>query len=120
MKKSIKIGLCTGILCWIILSCIADNHPVGFVAENVIFATEQYVMQLNELTDRGENHIPRTIKSDGTMVYASTAGWDWTAGFYAGSLWYLYGLTGDEHWKSLAERYTALLEKCNITSRLTM
>ncbi len=111
MKKPIKIGLCTGILCWIILSCIADNHPVGFVAENVIFATEQYAMQLNELTDRGENHIPRTIKSDGTMVYASTAGWDWTAGFYAGSLWYLYGLTGDEHWKSLAERYTALLEK---------
>ena len=109
MKKPIKIGLCTGILCWIILSCIADNHPVGFVAENVIFATEQYAMQLNELTDRGENHIPRTIKFDGTMVYASTAGWDWTAGFYAGSLWYLYGLTGDEHWK-----------KCNITSRLTM
>lgn len=30
---------------------------------------------------------------------------NWTVGFYGGSLWVLYKLTGDEHWKTLALEY---------------
>jgi len=33
---------------------------------------------------------------------------DWTAGFFPGSLWYLFEATGDATWKTAAMRYTAL------------
>lgn len=34
---------------------------------------------------------------------------DWTSGFFPGSLWYAYGLTGDSRLKRYAEKYTSLL-----------
>lgn len=35
---------------------------------------------------------------------------DWTSGFFPGSLWYLYEATGDQSWRSAAERSTDLLK----------
>jgi hypothetical protein len=35
--------------------------------------------------------------------------YDWTSGFYPGSLWYAYELTGKEEFKDEASKYTALL-----------
>lgn len=35
---------------------------------------------------------------------------DWTSGFYAGSLWYMYEYTGEEKWAKLATQVTNLLE----------
>jgi rhamnogalacturonyl hydrolase YesR len=35
---------------------------------------------------------------------------DWTSGFFPGSLWYLYGLTGDEVWRERAEKYSVPLK----------
>ncbi|NME66804.1 glycoside hydrolase family 88 protein [Flammeovirga aprica] len=35
---------------------------------------------------------------------------DWTSGFYAGSLWYMYEYTGEEKWAELATQVTDLLE----------
>ncbi|MBO5193446.1 MAG: glycoside hydrolase family 88 protein [Bacteroidales bacterium] len=35
--------------------------------------------------------------------------YDWTSGFYPGSLWYAYELTGDEELKEAAVKYTELL-----------
>ena len=37
--------------------------------------------------------------------------WDWTIGFFPGSLWYLYNLTDDPYWKDKAESYTEYLIK---------
>ena len=36
--------------------------------------------------------------------------YDWTSGFFPGSLWYAYELTGDEALKSEAVHYTELLD----------
>lgn len=36
---------------------------------------------------------------------------DWTSGFFAGNLWMVYQLTGDEKWKQNALQYTLPLEK---------
>lgn len=36
--------------------------------------------------------------------------YDWTSGFYPGSLWYAYELTGDSTMKNLAIKYTNMLE----------
>ncbi len=35
---------------------------------------------------------------------------DWTAGFFPGTLWYLYEYTADPAWRARAERATALME----------
>lgn len=35
---------------------------------------------------------------------------DWTAGFFPGTLWYLYTFTGEETWKVRAEKATALMK----------
>ena len=36
---------------------------------------------------------------------------DWTSGFYAGNLWQLFEITGDEKYKELAQKWTAFIEK---------
>ncbi|MFC2110170.1 glycoside hydrolase family 88 protein, partial [Bacteroidota bacterium] len=36
---------------------------------------------------------------------------DWTSGFFAGNLWQIYELTGDEAYKNKAKEWTAFIEK---------
>lgn len=50
---------------------------------------------------------PRTIEN-GTVKVVNYR--DWTSGFYPGSLWYMYELTGNESYKKAAESHTRILE----------
>lgn len=52
--------------------------------------------------------FPRRINKDGSLV--STDKYEWTSGFFAGNLWYMYQLTGDEKWKAEAEKWTEALD----------
>lgn len=60
------------------------------------------------MEESGKILSPRTTK-DGKIRYTSFQ--DWTSGFFPGSLWYLYRLTGKEEWKNEAEKYTEALDK---------
>ncbi len=51
---------------------------------------------------------PRTIESNELKMVAST---DWTSGFFAGQLWFLYELTGKDIWLQRAREFTAPLER---------
>ena len=51
--------------------------------------------------------MPRTIQ-DGKLRLVEV--YDWTSGFYPGTLWYLYGLTKDDKWKARAMEYTLKLD----------
>lgn len=53
--------------------------------------------------------IPHSIKKDGTLNDRETS-W-WCSGFFPGNLWYLYEYTNDPKWRTLAEKWTAPLEK---------
>ena len=58
---------------------------------------------------------PVSIKADGTVRYCNYA--DWRSGFFPGSLWYLYEMTGDTALLPLARKYTHSIEKAkNVTS----
>lgn len=46
---------------------------------------------------------------DGTIKYGTLEGW--TSGFFPGSLWYLYELTGKDEWRKEAKRFTDRLER---------
>lgn len=54
------------------------------------------------------NKFPRTTK-DGKLT--GTSEWDWTGGFFPGSLWYIYNQTGSEETKAEAIKWTEKLEK---------
>lgn len=50
--------------------------------------------------------FPRSVK-DGKVKLIDPK--DWTSGFFPGSLWYEYKLTGNDFFKQEAEKYTSLL-----------
>lgn len=70
------------------------------------FITQRLDYTLQHDTD--PTKIPRTITKDGSL---KTVGkYDWTSGFFPGSLWYMYELTKDEKWKKEAITRTEVLD----------
>jgi unsaturated chondroitin disaccharide hydrolase len=53
---------------------------------------------------QGKPGFPRTVEG-GALVTVGPK--DWTAGFFPGTLWYLFEATGDASWRTAAIRYTA-------------
>ena len=88
----------------LILAC-AKEKPV-LSPEKISFITGQYDHILSESNDLTQ--FPRTIDSNNQLV--STDIYDWTSGFFAGNLWYLFELTGDEKWKNEAVKWTEALD----------
>ncbi len=86
----------------------AVNEKKMFIDENVTFAAAQTELMLESVGEPTGENCPRTMGRDGSLK--TTDMWDWTPGFFPGSLWYLYELTGDEKWKAQAEKWTAVLE----------
>lgn len=85
--------------------CSSDN----FIKENIGFAAAQ----IDGAVERAETHIagtgrfgaPIDLKDDKTTIsYGDHTVWQ--GGFFQGSLWYLYELTGDEKYAETARRYT--------------
>ncbi|MCY1719366.1 glycoside hydrolase family 88 protein [Prolixibacteraceae bacterium Z1-6] len=59
-------------------------------------------------TESNPTKIPRTIIEDGSL---KTVGiYNWTSGFFAGNLWYMYELTKDDKWKNEAIKWTEALD----------
>jgi len=54
------------------------------------------------------NGYPRSIRPDGSWEQQSYR--QWTSGFFAGTLWYLYQDSHDPAWRALAEKWTTGLE----------
>lgn len=54
-----------------------------------------------------------TLKTDSTIYYCDYA--DWRSGFFPGSVWYLYELSGDTTLLSLADKYTSAIEEAKKT-----
>ncbi len=55
------------------------------------------------------NRIPRTLTAEGDMHW-TRPGFDWTEGFFPGSLWFLYDFTKNEEWREAAEKLQKLFE----------
>src|SRR5690606_19907438 len=51
--------------------------------------------------------LPKSVK-EGKVTLSGI--YDWTSGFFPGSLWYLYEYTNDPIWKERAEEWTDQLE----------
>ncbi|MCT4603825.1 MAG: glycoside hydrolase family 88 protein [Marinifilum sp.] len=80
----------------------------GIIEENVDFASKQIGIEVENMNASGLVLNPRTIEKDGSTRYNTPE--LWTSGFFPGSLWYLYELTGDQKWKTEAEKVTETLD----------
>lgn len=95
-------------------ACIAamffscTNEKETFISENIDYSVQQTQLMLENVGEPTGKNYPRTMNDEGKLV--TTGMYDWTPGFFPGSLWYLYELTGDESWRAQAEKWTHTLE----------
>lgn len=114
-----KVVFCVAVMS-LFYSCNGVNSQKSNVAKNITTensgekldnylkgAKEQLKLQLKEAEK--QNKIPRTVNKDGTMHWTKPK-FDWTEGFYPGSLWYMYEYTGDKNWMNSAEKFQSLFE----------
>ena len=88
-----------------IISCTDDT-----VAKHTEYAAGQLKILVNECEPSDtETLLPRSLSNEGELLYTTPQGW--TSGFFPGSLWYMYELTGDSWWAEKAARHTEILEE---------
>ncbi|HZX74505.1 MAG TPA: glycoside hydrolase family 88 protein, partial [Cyclobacteriaceae bacterium] len=97
-----------------ILVVIAMTGLLAFIAiqkfdavKNLELAKAQVEESLTFYTD--VNKTPRSTNPDGKLKTVPSS--EWTSGFYAGNLWFMYDYTKDKKWELAARQWTAALEK---------
>ncbi len=84
------------------------NCGKDIINDNIENAKVQ-IGALLEAAEEGDTlRIPSTYKNGGIDFVPVE---DWVSGFFAGSLWYMYELTGDEFWAEKAQKHTEILEE---------
>jgi hypothetical protein len=95
----------------LLLSCAPNvrvaSSPADPILERALNgALEKYKRSATNL-DPAKGY-PRLVRAEGNWEQQSAS--QWTSGFFAGTLWYMYQLTRQPEWKDLAEKWTAGLE----------
>lgn len=85
-------------------SCTASPD----IIEDNVANAEIQIGALMDAAEEGDTiRIPSSYQN-GKIVYVPTD--DWVSGFFAGTLWYMYELTGDEKWADHARKHTEVLD----------
>ena len=102
-------------LCTLICGCSQKNdRKPDFVSENTAFARKQLGGAIDVIEKSGKVLNPVKLNADGSVYYCDYT--DWRSGFFPGSVWYLYELSGDPALLSVAKKYTeAIKEAKNLT-----
>ncbi len=101
-----KILLLAGILLMAFSACNRSDKKVEALKHAIDVAEYQLKQSAAEFDTT--QLFPRSWKAD---KFRAVDAYDWTSGFFPGSLWIGYQLTGDEALKSEAEKYTARLHE---------
>ncbi|WP_017258761.1 glycoside hydrolase family 88 protein [Pedobacter arcticus] len=107
--KKIALSL---LLASTMVSAMAQK-PLVNVKKEFAFATKQYENMLASHPDIRK--FPQSTKKDGSPDNR-TSEW-WCSGFFGGSLWYLYEFTGEDKWKTAADKWTKALDKEKYNTR---
>ncbi|MDO4702496.1 glycoside hydrolase family 88 protein [Tannerella sp.] len=81
-----------------------EEDPLSSVVQT---AVQQIGFQVRLIEESGRILNPRTVHN-GKVQYIPKD--DWTSGFFPGTLFYLYDLTGNEEWKEAGIKYTEDLD----------
>lgn len=100
----------------IIILFLALNTSLSGVIDKALKQIEQQLSFFVEQTDSARAQsvnqkliMPRSLKDDGSIKMVNQD--DWCSGFYPGTLWQMYRITGEDVWRQEAARNTALLEQ---------
>lgn len=110
MNKTLLTSLISGLLA--VGAAAQPNQSDKWADRAVDNAREQIGLQIQAIEKDQSGRIlnPVTVKTDGaTTAYCGYA--DWRSGFFPGSVWYLYELTGDESLVPLARKYTEAIRE---------
>lgn len=105
-----KITLAVFLMGLLLSSCnnVDDNVMKSVLEKGLDRSIEQAKFLATNLMNEPDR-LPRSAEKDGTLVTSDTH-W-WCSGFFPGTLWLLYGASGDEILKEYAEKYTMRIEK---------
>ena len=91
-----------------VITSIQCTERQDIIQENIENAKAQ-LAYLIEASEAGDTlRIPSTFKN-GEIEFVPTD--DWVSGFFAGTLWYMYELTGDEYYAQQAQKHTEILHE---------
>lgn len=92
-------------------SCTEKQQTTAdsWVAKAVENARAQIGLEIDTIEASGKILNPVTLNKEGNVYYCQYA--DWRSGFFPGSIWYLYELTGDDSLLPLAQKYTEALDE---------
>ena len=104
-----------------IISCKNKRGNANEIASITISenSKEFYKKQLNNAllqtnfmlkVAENENKIPRTVANDGEIHWINNE-FDWTEGFFPGTLWYLYEFSENEKYKKAADKLQSSFEE---------
>ncbi|WP_083488745.1 glycoside hydrolase family 88 protein [Pedobacter borealis] len=98
----------------VVLSAFLWLSPKSeLIKDDFTVAEKQYSELLKTSTDL--TRFPRTINQDRSLK--STDIKDWTQGFFAGNLWYIYEYTKNPEWKTAATKWTEALEQAQFLTQ---
>lgn len=99
----VKLLLVALLITGISVQC-TDKRDI--IEENIENAKAQldYLIKASEANDT--LRIPSTFRN-GEIDFVPTD--DWVSGFFAGTLWYMYELTGEEYYAEQAQKHTEIL-----------
>ncbi len=89
------------------------KNPVEKLIDDHVAVAEKQIGDLVEsckVCNAGVTEVLNPSKyQDGKVVYCYNE--DWVSGFFPGTLWYMYALTGEEKWAVDAELFTDSIER---------
>lgn len=92
----------------LLFSCDQTTKEKNVDVDPIMANAEQQITLLLKASQTADR-IPRTVTADGEMHW-TFKNFDWTEGFFPGTLWYLFEDTKDESWKNAAEHFQSKFE----------
>lgn len=88
----------------------STDQQLAAADQQLRFALQCVEKRQQELQGKagGQLRFPRSVEKDGSLRLVAPR--DWCSGFFAGSLWQLYGATRNPFWRKQAVRFTWPLE----------
>ena len=105
MKRIMQISLCLAMAATLAVSC--TKEPLSKMIDRGLDRAVTQAKLLATNMEGIEDALPRTFE-EGTLKTTGYRGW--VSGFFPGTLWMLYGQTGDEQLRAYAETFTARVE----------
>ena len=109
-----KIGMAVVAIGMLVAGCTSTEKESDWTEQAIANARAQIGLEIDTIEASGQFLNPVTLTKEGGVYYCNYA--DWRSGFFPGSVWYLYELTGDTALIPLARKYTETISEAqNLT-----